>query len=96
MSNKVASLRKTINRVSDPFSNGDVIRWRFKERYTYAALRANGQWWLTGRRPETMTYANLQDSYSGRVLSYDELTSILSRPDVDQIVVCQSWELVSE
>ena len=51
---KVAYLSESVARQRDPFKDGDVIRWsgRFGARgatYTWVALKAGGQWFITGR-----------------------------------------------
>lgn len=82
-------LGKAVNNKSDGFKQGTVVAWESynEERdvtYTYVAVKAGPYWWLTG----------IADFYGKRVLSYDELTSILAREDVINIRVAKEWEPV--
>lgn len=62
-------LRSDVEQMSeDPFKDGDVIRWkrRYPESshlYTYAALRAGGIWFVTGRSVGGISYEVLVKQY---------------------------------
>lgn len=71
------------SKVTDRFPEGTVVRWKSGGRYTYAALKAGGRWWITG----TANY------YGGRVFDYDGLLDILGRSDVSDIsAALNNWE----
>lgn len=72
------------NEEIDPFEDGAVIRWkrRFNQRgttYTYAALRAGGEWWMTGR-------------IHGTSYTFEDIVHILAEEGVFKIAVATEWE----
>lgn len=83
-------LRKDIaaSITADPFEDGAVIRWdwypenqftrAFQTKYTWAALRAGGRWYVTGQNP--------------RVLDYEDLVELLSRDSSGNVQVATEWE----
>ena len=85
---KVAHLAKAVQKDVDPFSTGDVIRWRDRRSgvsYGMAALKARNVWWFTG---------------SGRLYgtvkaTYPELAQILSTETVSDIQVSETWAPIS-
>jgi hypothetical protein len=80
------ALRKRVNRTKaagDRFTDGTVIRWVSCGYYTYTALRARGQWWLTG----SANFYGLGKSG----ITYDQLTKILAREDVSGVAVSSEW-----
>lgn len=87
----IKALRKTVLRAKgpqDPFQDGDVVRWTARSttsRYTYAALRAGGRWWITGG-------ANYYGH--GPSCTYLGLTKILALPNTTDIRVASAWSAV--
>ncbi|MGV8846399.1 hypothetical protein [Tessaracoccus sp.] len=86
---KAAHLAAAIQKTTDPFSTGDVIRWQDTRvlmggrarTYSVAALKAGGSWWLTG----TGTL------YSGNRFSYEELAKVLALETVTSVQVSETW-----
>lgn len=84
----IKALRKSIRRARGPedtFRDGDVVKWIANGRYTYAALRANGQWWFTG-------HANYYGH--GPHCTYLQLSRILARPETSDIRVASAWSAI--
>jgi len=87
----VKALRKKIGRTrgsQDQFTDGTVIRWVSNgsrgQAYTYAALRAAGLWWITGGA----------GFYGSPAKTYEDLSKILARGDVSDVVVASAWTTV--
>jgi len=87
----VKALRKKIGRTrgsQDPFTDGTVIRWVSNgsrgQAYVYAALRAAGLWWITGGA----------GYYGAPTKTYEELSKILARGEVSDVVVASAWASV--
>ena len=71
---------------ADEFKDGAVIRWRKRfntsgRKYTYAALKAGGRWYLTNR--------------SGSALSWDDLVALLNEDGVTKVKVATGWREIT-
>ena len=60
----------------------DVIRWESEGGYTYAAVLAGGRWYTT---------ATGTNPYIAQVLTHDQLTAVLNRPETSRVQVAVSW-----
>ena len=69
------------NKAADTFKEGDVIRWKSGDKYTYAVVKAGGRWWITG----TAVY------YGKQIFTFDELVKILQMSEVTDIAVAVDW-----
>lgn len=69
----------------DRFPDGTTLRWRSADRYSYAALKAGGRWWITGGG----------SFYGGNVFTYARLIDILRREDVSAIEAATEWTVVA-
>lgn len=83
----IKALRKKVTKGvdRDRFDDGTAIRWVSGGRYTYAALKAGGRWWITGG---SATF------YGKSVFTFTELVNILRRDDVSDVAVATSWETI--
>lgn len=68
---------------ADKFKNGTVIRWKHRfsqggKKYTYAALKAGGRWYLTNQQ--------------GTMLTWDQLVERLNADGVTGVRVASGWE----
>jgi len=67
----------------DKFETGTVVRWVASEQYNYAAIKAdNGKWYTTAASFNT---------YVGQIVDFDGLCEILSRSEVTDIQVSETW-----
>lgn len=85
--NRLASLEAELARLDkwgdDYFENGTVIKWKktfppTRVKYSFAALKANGAWYLTNR-----------DGYR---LTWPELVNMLSNPDTFDHKIATKWK----
>lgn len=84
--NAIQQLKETIGaKVTDPFANGDVIRWTGGGRYTYAAIKTSAGWYTTARYGNTF----VEDVYD-----YEALTGMLAKGDATDIEVATEWMAV--
>lgn len=67
----------------DQFKEGDVIRWRAADRYSYAAIKTPVGWYTTA----TQNAAQFQQM----VVDFDGLIKSLSRSDVSDIEFATEW-----
>lgn len=82
----VQQLKETIGaKVTDPFANGDVIRWTGGGRYTYAAIKTSAGWFTTARYGNTFVEA---------VYDYESLAEMLAKGDATDIEVATEWMVV--
>ena len=71
-------LARLESRPQEP-DEGSVIRFQamfpdsFDRRYNYAAIRAGGRWYTTGKGPQRVTWDGLLDWMSGKVTHYEVL-----------------------
>lgn len=78
----IKGLKKALKKkVKDDFADGDVIRWKSANKYTYAVVKAGGRWWITG----TAVY------YGKQIFTFDEIIEILSLSEVSEIAVASEW-----
>ena len=78
-------LRETIGtKVTDPFVDGDVIRWVSGGRYNYAAIKTPRGWFTTARGYDGNTHVNA-------VYDYEDLAEMLASSDVTEIEVALEW-----
>lgn len=82
----VSKLREAIGEKDDDFAEGEVIRWTSGGRFTYAAVKAGGRWWISGNG----TW------YGGHVFDFEALVKILGRSDVTNVEVADpdAWSPV--
>ena len=79
----VEQLKKAIgDKITDPFANGDVIRWVGGGRYTYAAIKTSAGWFTTAR------YGNV---FVEAVYDYESLAEMLAKGDATDIEVATEW-----
>ena len=84
--NKYNALAEALQtKVTDPFDNGDVIRWLAAGRYLYAAIKTPAGWYTTSNNPIVP-----------KVLDYEELVEVLARSGNDEIVVSSQWVRVGD
>lgn len=79
---KIDRLRSVLSKNTDPFDNGDVIRWSSLGRYIYAAIRTPSGWCTT---------ATSSDMYVSPVLEYEDLVAVLNRAETTGIEVSSGW-----
>lgn len=69
----------------DPFSEGDVIRWKVDGGYTYAAIKTNVGWFTTARD---------HNMYVRQTYRYMDLVKMLVKREVTDLEVPTGWRKV--
>ena len=83
----VEQLREAVGyKVTDPFQNGDMIRWKDGGRYTYAAAIKTPVGWITTVR--------ISDSYVSHTYDYEDFVEMLATSDTSEIQVAVEWKEV--
>lgn len=88
MTASIDRLREDLKtKVTDPFVNGDVIRWTSGERYIYAAVKTSAGWFTTagGGNGNYFVPGNLD---------YEELLEVLAKSDVTEVETSTRWDAV--
>jgi len=70
---------------ADKFEEGTVIRWLASGKYLYAAMKTPVGWVSTSR------YNN---GHVPITMTFDELLEVLSRSEVTEVVVSETWTQV--
>lgn len=83
---RAQDLRSVIgNKIVDPFSPGDVIKFIAYKKYRYAAIRGdNGLWYTTA-----------VNGAIAKTMNFKQLTEVLRSPDVESVQVATDYTFVA-
>lgn len=69
----------------DPFAVGDVLRWKVKGEYTYAAIKTPVGWFTTARD---------HNMYVRQTYRYMDLVKMLVKREVTDLEVSTGWRKI--
>lgn len=71
------------DKVTDPFTEGSVIRWTSAGRYIYVAVKTVAGWYTTSN-----------NAIIPKVMDYEELVEVLARADTDNVELAMIWGVI--